>query len=167
MVIGTLHGSSLSSLTASSLRWSLEKMKVIELERNQEQAQFTVTFVCRSLSVHHHRASALAGIHTFRSLPSICQPGGPPPQLLNASSLFSELNIVWHRTSPQTCRCPCLQGFPWSLGWGGWLTAARRRGEERSQDDMQLHQSLWRNQVNGAAPWGVFKWNGVETEMKI
>lgn len=102
MVIGTLRApfppvktSSVSfSLKTSSLRRSLQKVNVFELEQNQEPPQFTVTFVCRSLTAHHDRAGALAGIHTLRSPPSICQPGGSPPRLLNASSLFSELNIV-------------------------------------------------------------------------
>lgn len=71
--------------------------------------------------------SALAGIHTL--LPSrwsmseeVHHPSPalptPPPSLLNASSLFSKLNIVLHRSNPQTRHRLCLQGFPCSFGQG-------------------------------------------------
>lgn len=70
--------------------------------------------------------SALAGIHTL--LPSWwsmseevhhpSQAPPTPPSLLNASSLFSKLNIVLHRSNPQTHHRLCLQGFPCSFGQG-------------------------------------------------
>lgn len=52
-----------------------------------------------------------------RSTTTLHQPPSHP-SLLNASSLFSKLNIVLHRSNPQTRHRLCLQGFPCSFSQG-------------------------------------------------